>query len=199
MGILYMAEAKGTKIDVSGIKERFAHAREGALGAGIVDEKALQAQKENDRRIAEVRGLLLNRTAELEHQLNLFLSFYFTRDERLATGFYGQLLTKEFFTLHQKIALFGELGYHRHARFGSRFDGLTARLHKVKELRNIVAHGYKASAAEPMVRTPAMKGPVALDDAFIAAFKEAFEASFFSLVELNAGMRKDAETRSPPV
>jgi hypothetical protein len=179
------------KIDVSGTKNRFAQAREMALGKGVVDESALLAQKENDRKIAEIRGLLLNRTAELEHQLNLFLSFYFTRDEKRAMEFYDEVLSKEFFTLHQKIALFGELAYHKQERFGGKFDGLTAALHKVKEFRNLIAHGHKASATELRIRTLTMKEPVLLDDKFIASFKEAFEASFFSLVELNGDIRKE--------
>jgi hypothetical protein len=180
----------GSKIDVSGIKDRFARSRDTAIQSGAIDEKTLLAQKENDRKIAEIRGLLLNRTAELEHQLNLFLSFYFTRDDKRSMEFYDEILSKEFFTLHQKIAIFQELGFHKQERFEGRFDGLSAKLHKVKELRNLIAHGHKASATEPKVRTLTMKEPVALDEKFIAAFKDAFESSFFSLVELNEEIRK---------
>jgi F0F1-type ATP synthase delta subunit len=177
------------KMDVSGIKERFAKAREQAIGSGAIDQKTLHEQKENDRKIGEIRGLLLNRTAELEHQVNLFLAYYFTRDEKRAMEFYDQVLSKEFFTLHQKIALLGELGYHKQERFKGRFDGLTGRLHRVKDIRNLIAHGHKASASEPKVRMLTMKEPVALDDKFLSDFKEAFESSFFSLVELNADIR----------
>lgn len=180
----------GDGIDVSGAKDRFAQARDNALEKGVVDKGALLAQKENDRKIAEIRGLLLNRSAELEHQLNLFLAFYFTREERLAAEFYDELLSKEFFSLHQKITVFGELAYHKQERFKGRYVGLTRRLLKVKELRNLMAHGYKASGSEPKVSTFTRKEPVALDDRFIASFKEAFEASFFSLVELNEDIRK---------
>jgi hypothetical protein len=178
------------RIDVSGIKGRFAEARKDAIGSGVVDERTLSLQKENDRRIAEIRGLLLNRSAELEHQLNLFLAFYFTKDEKLAMEFYDQLLSKEFFTLHAKITLFGELEYHKQERFEGRYEGLTRRLLRVKELRNLMAHGFKANRLEPKVSTFTRKEPVALDDGFIAGFKEAFEASFFSLVELNEDIRK---------
>jgi len=179
-------------MDVSGIKERFAKAREEAIGSGAVDQKALHEQKENDRRIAEIRGLLLNRTAELEHQLNLFLSYYFAREEKRAMEFYDQVLAKEFFTLHQKIALFGELKYHKQERFKGRFGGLTGRLHRVKDIRNLIAHGHKASASEPKVRMLTMKEPAVLDERFIADFKDAFESSFFSLVELNAEIRSQS-------
>ncbi len=177
-------------IDVTGTKSRFAQAREIALGKGVVDETSLLAQKENDRKIAEIRGLLLNRTAELEHQLNLFLSFYFTHDEKRSMELYDRILSKEFFTLHQRIVLFGDLAYHKQDRFKGKYDGLTAMLHKVKDFRNLIAHGHKASSTELRIRTLTMKEPVLLDDKFIASFKEAFEASFFSLVELNGDIRK---------
>lgn len=177
-------------IDIEGIKGRFASARKQALDSGAVDEKALKAQMENDRKIAETRGLILNRTAELEHQLNLFLAYYFTRKEEAAMVFYDRLLTKEFFTFHQKIVLFSDIGYHNGKEFSGRFEGLSGELHKVKDIRNLLAHGHKASSDEPMIRTLTQKAPVRLDTRFMSEFKAAFETSFFSLIELNASIRK---------
>jgi hypothetical protein len=182
---------QGGKIDIASTKNRFAENRETAIGAGVIDEKTLSAQKENDRRIAEIRGLLLNRSAELEHQLNLFLAYYFTREEKRAMEFYDEVLAKEFFTLHQKITILGELGYHKQERFGGKYEGLARRLLRVKELRNLMAHGYKVGGQEPKISTFTRKEPVSLDPDFIAGFKEAFEASFFSLIELNEEIRKN--------
>jgi len=182
-------------IDIEGIKGKFALERKRALESGAVKSSVLEAQKENDRKIAEIRGLILNRTAELEHQLNLFISHYFTRDENAAMEFYDRLLTKEFFTFHQKIVLFGDIGYHNGKGFDGRFEGLTGELHKVKEIRNLLAHGHKASADTPMIRTLTQKAPVRLDARFMSEFKAAFETAFFSLVELNNQLRK-ARTQS---
>jgi len=176
-------------IDVEKIKGKYALARKKAIESGAVNERMLKAQKENDLRIAEVRGLILNRTAELEHQLNHFIAWYFTYNERRAVSLYDALLTKEFFTLHQKIVLFGEIGYHKRKDFGGRFDGLSAQLHKVKEMRNLLAHGHKASATEPLIRMLSQNEPTRLDDQFMAQFKLSFEAAFFSLVELNEHIR----------
>ena len=182
-------------LDIGPVKDRFARMTEKAIASGAVNRKDLEAQKENDRKIAEIRGLLLNRSAELEHQLNLFLAFYFTRNEDRAAEFYDEILAREFFTMHQKITIFGELEFHKQERFKKRFVGLTRSMLKVKELRNIMAHGYKAGWTEPKVSTFTRKEPIALDDKLIAEFKEAFEASFFSLIELNEEIRKSQQAR----
>ena len=172
-------------IDISDAKDKLKKSREWALEKGIIDKKLLEKQRENDRKIAEIRGHILNRVVELEDQLNTFISVYFTGNTERTRDFYDLILSEEFFTFHQKIKLFDRIAYHKQESFAGKYDGLAAYLHKVKEIRNLVAHGHRIDPLQPRIRMLSKKKPTTIDQNFLEEFKKSFETSLFSLVELN--------------
>ncbi|MBW2998568.1 hypothetical protein KY321_03430 [Candidatus Woesearchaeota archaeon] len=166
---------------IESIKKKYLDISELAKKEGITTDEIIEKQNDNDHKLAEKRGYILNRLTEFEHLLNTIITNYFAskKDE-----FYNLILGKEFFTLHQKIRLFGELQLHKNEHFENKLKGLTGLMHDLKEMRNLVAHGTKAHGMEPRVSYVGKKSK-ALDDEFMNDFNEKFETVFLALNELN--------------
>lgn len=176
------------EIYIKKIREKYLESHEWAKEKGFINDELIKKQNENDEILAERRGYILNRMAELEHLLNIFLVNYFIphqhTDSEIWGNFYGLILGKDFFSLHQKIKLFGEIGYHKNIKFNKVFDGLTGILNELKDMRNIVAHGYKRHGTKPEVTFLGSHSFKNIDDNFMNEFSKKFEIAFLSLSEL---------------
>ncbi|MBW3020098.1 hypothetical protein KY334_02270 [Candidatus Woesearchaeota archaeon] len=172
---------------IDSIRQKYLKISEIAKQEGITSEEIIEKQNENDLILAEKRGYILNRMTEFEHLLNTILTNYFASKK---DDFYNLILGKEFFTLHQKIKLFGELQLHKHETFENVFKGLTGLMHELKEMRNLVAHGSKSHGMEPKIGYVG-KTSKTLDDEFMNDFNEKFETVFLALNELNQFLIKN--------
>ena len=175
------------------IRKDYFKASQYARAKGYTNNELEEKQDNNEELLAKRRGYILNRMSEIEHQLNLFLARYFTPapDITLHGTFYDLVLGKDFFTLHQKIKLFGELKFHKDKEFKNVFDGLTGVLHELKDMRNIMAHGHKAHYTEPTMTFLGSHKSKNIDEIFMRKFNKNFEIAFFSLAELNDFLNKE--------
>jgi len=179
------------------VKQKHLKATERAKQKGFTNDELIEKQTKNEEALAQRRGVILNKISEVEHLLNVFLTTYFTHrnytnftqiltsnESQVWSQFYDLVLGQDFFTFHQKIKLFGKLGYHKDEKFEGVFDGLTGILHELKDMRNIVAHGFKSHGTKPEVKFLGRHKVKTIDDEFMKEFNKRFEITFLCLAEL---------------
>jgi hypothetical protein len=179
------------------VKQEYQKATEQAKQKGFVNDELVEKQTKNKEVLAQRRGVILDEMSQVEHLLNIFLATYFThRDytnfEQILTSnesqvwsqFYELVLGQDFFTFHQKVKLFGKLKYHKDEKFGGVFDGLTGNLHELKDMRNIVAHGFKSHGTKPEVKFLGSHKVETIDDEFMKEFNKKFEIAFLCVTKL---------------
>jgi len=171
------------------IKEKYKNSLEKAKNIGYINKDFEKINLSNDNKIAEIRGNILNKMIGLEHSLCVFLSMYFS--EKKSKEFYEHILSKDFFTMAQKIKLFNKIKYHEKPEFKDSYKDLGKILMKLSEWRNFIAHGTKFSIIHPKVGYPHSNKVVVLDNEFIKKFSQYFDIAIFCILDLQDKIRKE--------
>jgi len=164
------------------IKEKYEKSNQWAKDKGYTNDEHENKQKENDKKLAEIRGVVLNRIVEIEHTLSIFLTEYFSKDIR--PDLYEHIFSKEFFTFGDKIKVFKNIGYHKKEEFGEKYNGLTGILMELNEFRNLIAHGVKFHYTRAEIGYPYSGKGKLLDEQSRKEFFKNFEIALFCLFDL---------------
>ena len=173
-------------VDIKKIVKEHLEAKKSFKEQGFLTDKLDSDQRKNDGVVAEIRGYIINRMVELENFLNVFLGTYFVEDY---SKFHKFILSEEFFTLRQKVIIFGKIGYHKNKRFNGKYDGLTKILDELVSIRNLIAHGYFTHFTRPEIKKLKQKVPTKLNEEFKENFAKNLIIAIHCLDELDVDLR----------
>lgn len=99
--------------------------------------KKLQAL---DSLATEIRAPFLDRAITVEGLLTWIIGYHFCPEEERRSLFYSLVINRPAFTLKTKIDVFDGILKLKYPELLDSYPKLTARLHKVREFRNLIAH-----------------------------------------------------------
>jgi len=184
------------------IRKRLDDSMKRAYEDGLMTKELRKKQIENDDRIAKSRGEILNRMAELEHMLNLYIAYHYCISVTGARGkvlaFMQDILQREWFSLSKKIELFEKIGYHKRKEFNNVYDGLEGVLKSLRNTRNLVAHGFKVHWTRPEMSLLHKKGRYLLNRSFMQKFSSEYEIAFISISALTDALAGISDIHKMP-
>ena len=107
----------------------------------VTREELIENVRKHKKIIREARAKIIDDAISIEAMLDSILTQFFIENGDKQNIFQFDVLAREFFTFHQKIRIFSELGLHRDPKYKDKFKGLTGKLDYIKDMRNAVAHG----------------------------------------------------------
>ena len=131
------------------------------------------------------RGYIIDRVIQMELMLDDMLANHFCEKKEEYLSFKELIISKEFFTLHQKIKLFRDLGLHKQDKFKKQFVGLSGRLMEANEIRNKVAHvSIDLENPKINIKLNNKSQAVYLDDNFLNEFEDFMTKIYTSLMKI---------------
>jgi len=176
--------------EIINLKKKFNESTEYCKKAGYTSDEHMKKVECNSKKVASIRGEIINSMVDFEHFLCIFLSSYFCNNMKI-TEFYEYILAQDFFTTVQKIKLFQRMGYHEQERYNGKYNGLSRIMIKLNELRNLVAHGTLFHFTKPELGFPCSGKSTHFDKDLAKKFRIAFEQVYYSLYLLNEDLNEE--------